>query len=174
MVGSVYKSHDKEYRYYICPNHKGGGCPTKNIRAVFLENFVIKQLLKYTFKRAMIPSYNELIKEANHTSSTVGLKKELNGVKRSIENLVSAIEKHPNDDLLERLEALNVRKNDLQTKISTVSTPPQLTGGNRMDVGKELSHAMKHSADPVIYDLIDTTVDKITVSNDGIEVELNI
>ena len=51
---------------------------------------------------------------------------------------------------------------------------PQITKDNLKDTRKAIYKALKSSPDPIIYDILDNIIDKITVSNDGVDIELKI
>ena len=174
MVGSSYKSHGKNYRYYVCPNHRKKGCPTKNLRASYIEHLICSVIVTKILTRMNYSSYNPLIKEFYGHTSKVGLKKELNGIKNRIYNLLKNIEICPTDEATERLRMLTLQKEAVLKKMNTKENVPEITPNNLKNLKKKLYNDLKHSLDPVIYEILYQIIEKITVSNDGVEIELTI
>ena len=174
MVGAAYKSHGISYRYYACPNHKLKTCNTKNLRADYLENMVSLNIAKYAIRAKNYQAYNQLFEEIAGAQSKVGIKKELSGVKKAIENLLKTIETHPTDEAAERLEVLSAKKANLQKQLAAATNAPSIKRENLVHIKQQLSKELRKSPDPLIYDIINSVVDKITVSNESVEVILNI
>ena len=173
MVGGAFKSHDKPYRYYVCPNHRGE-CKTKNIRASYLEKHLAMTIVKALLTKDNYPAYNKLMKDLTISKSINGLQKELRSVTRSIENLMRALEKCPTEALMERLQFLTVRQQDLQNRINTAKQAPVITATNLKKLRVQLAYELKDSVDPLIRGILSSIIDRITVSNDGVEIELTI
>ena len=173
MVGASYKSHGKNYRYYVCPNHKQG-CVTKNLRASYIEHLISKTIVNNTINKQNYKSYNPLLQEASGKKSNAGLNKELYSVDKAIDNILKVLETHPTEEVKERLDLLCEKKKTIQSKIKQAGMVPQITKDNLKDTRKAIYKALKSSPDPIIYDILDNIIDKITVSNDGVDIELKI
>lgn len=174
MVGASYKSHDKKYRYYVCPNHKQHGCITKNLRASYVEHLISAKIVNLVLNKGNYKHFNELLKEISGTRSNAGLKKELNGVSKAIDNILKVLETCPSEEATERLELLCTKKKELQHRLLSITNTPQITPNNYKDVKTDLYKELKKSPDPIIYDILYNIIEKITVSSDEVEIELNI
>ena len=174
MVGAANKSHDETYLYYTCPQHKQKNCKTKDLRASYLEHHLSAHIVNLILNKNNYASYNLLIQEVFSKHSNAGLKKELNGISKAIDNILKVLEIQPTDEAAERLALLSAKKAAVQKKMTAVNNTPQITPGNLKEVRKSFYHLLKESSDPVIYDILDKLIEKITVSNDGVEIELNI
>lgn len=125
MVGSSYKSHGKNYRYY----------------ALY---------------------------------STKSLNKELANTKKAIENILKVIETNPTEEADKRLTLLIDKKASIQAKIDAIDDTPKVTRKNLPKIRKALFKELMKSSDPTTYKILDLCIEKITVDNENVELELNI
>ena len=174
MVGSAYKSHGTKYTYYVCPNHKGNACKTKNLRASYLEHLLCGIITTNILTKKNYNEYNDLINTEHGRKSHIGLNKELSGVIKAINNILKVIETNPTEEAAERLSVLSKRKEEIQKRIESLNDIPKITEENYNDIRKAFYKELKTSSDPMIYDMIDRLVNEIIVSNDGVKIELNI
>lgn len=174
MVGSSYKSHGKNYRYYVCPNHKQKTCGTKNLRASYLERMLGYVMVKRLLNKYNYEAYNPLIAELYAIYSTKSLNKELKGTKKAIDNILKVIETNPTEEADTRLSQLIAKKASIQAKIDAIGDTPKVTRKNLPIIRKALYKELKKSSDPTTYKIIDLCIDKITVDNENVELELNI
>ena len=174
MVGSSYKSHDKNYRYYICPNHKQNECTTKNLRASYIEHVISMTIVNKILTKNNYDLYNDLLKRCFDTKADVALKKELSSVSKAINNILEVLETTPTVEVQERLETLSKKKESILCSLEEHHNVLQISRSKIKEVKKALYKELINSLDPVIYDIINNTVKKIIVSNDEIQIELNI
>jgi site-specific DNA recombinase len=174
MVGASYKSHGKNYRYYACPNHKEKVCTTKNIRAQYIEKIVCVYITKLLLTKENICKYNSLLQQISSSKSISGLNKELSGITTAINNILKTIEIHPTIEATERLFSLSNQKAEIEKKILAINETPKISESNFKMIRNEFAKTLKTSPDPTIYDILNYAIKKITVSNDDVEIELNI
>lgn len=174
MVGSSYKSHGKNYRYYACPNHKQKTCSTKNLRASYLERMLASVMVRRILNKYNFEEYNPLIAELYNLYSTKSLNKELKGTKKAIDNILKVIETTPTEEAQERLSLLIAKKASIQSKIDAIDNSPKVTRDNLSMVRKALYKELIKSSDPITYKMLDLFIDKITVNNETVELELTI
>ena len=119
-------------------------------------------------------NYNDILKNTTCDTSTTSLRKELAGTEKAIANILKLLENHPSDEASERFDSLVTKKREIQNKISAQSQIPQITTDNYKELRSKIAKELKISLSPVVYDILDKTIDRITVSNDGIDIKLNI
>lgn len=173
MVGASYKSHGKNYRYYTCPNHKEKICTTKNIRAQYVENLVCVYITKLLLTKENICKYNTLLQQISSTPIT-GLNKKISGLTTAINNILKTIELHPTIEAMEHLASLSTQKAEMEKKILAINELPKISKSNFKMIRNEFAKTLKTSPEPLIYDILNYAINKITVSNDDVEIELNI
>lgn len=69
---------------------------------------------------------------------------------------------------------LTLQKEAVLKKMNTKEKVPEITPNNLKNIKKKLYKDLKHSLDPVIYEILYQIIEKITVSNEGVEIELTI
>ena len=174
MVGASYKSHGKNYRYYACPNHKAKICATKNIRAQYIEKLVCMNITKIVLTKENICKYNALLQQISSSKPISGLNKELSGITTAINNILKTIEIYPTIEATERLASLSTKKAEIEKKILAINKTPKISESNFKMVRNEFAKTLKTSPEPLIYDILNYAINKITVNNDDVEIELNI
>ncbi len=124
MIGSSGTSKTgNRYYYYACGNNKRNhSCNKKRVRKEWIEEQIVRQTQKYCLSDAAIESITEnvlkLQKEAKKNSVLVSLEKELKSVKRSLGNIMAAIERGIfTDTTKDRLEELEEQKKLLEAAI---------------------------------------------------------
>lgn len=106
-----------------CRQHKYD-CNNKEIRKEYIEEFVLSELEKHILNEQAIPiiaqKVNQYITEktSNERTSVEGLKSELKEVEKQIGNGLTAIlEGYSKDILKTKLSELELRKNEIESKI---------------------------------------------------------
>ena len=146
----------------------------KNIRADYIEKFICINIVKNIINKKNYLSYNDILKNNTSEASNASLRKELAGTEKAIANILKLLENHPSDEASKRFDSLVTKKREIQNKISAQSQIPQITTDNYKELRSKIAKELKISLSPVVYDILDKTIDRITVSNDGINIELNI
>lgn len=173
MVGLTNVSHGKRRFYYACPGHRSNGCPTKNIRANRVEQFVAAALADNAFTGIDL---DELSDEINTSDSSVKeLKRQQRQVEDKIKNVVKSLTKYRSDDLLKQLKVLNTERDALAAKIKTAQQEEvQLTQANLLETKKKLKRHLRKSTDPEVKQYIKENVEEITVDNIGLNLKLRV
>ena len=178
LIGSTRTSHGNLYRYYNCPNHKKNRankdvprCPTKELRADYLEEYIGKTIVIHILNRKLFPEYNELLKSPTD-HQTIG---KLRGTQKAIENILKAIEKSGGDDLLlERLSALKEEKKALE---SSLHQPDLTLPADDIEIKKfktKFVHFLTDTDTLEIREFLKTVIVSITLDNDGVDVKLEV
>ncbi len=172
MVGTKQMSHGKKYRVYRCPNHKNGGCPTKDIPADNLEKFVAICTAKAVLKKDDIENINAV---CEYGSSARTIRSKLRGNSNAIASLMTALEKCYSDALVDRLARLEVEKKSLEKQLEQAEKPSfVMTEENLRDIRKKMANYLKNSHDPEAGLLLKAAINEIKVNNDGAEIKLNV
>lgn len=158
----------KDGRYVVTVMFKG------QRQTIYLERLICSVIVNKILNKKNYNVYNPLIKQIYGRASCVGLKKDLNNLSKKIHNLLKIIETCPTDEATERLFLLTTQKNDIQKKIDSKKSSPEINKDNLKELKKELYKELRKSSDPVIYDILDNTIEKITVSNDCVDIDLKV
>ena len=159
------------WRYYKC--YKRKKCESKSIRKDVLENLVVDSLLKLLDTEENISTLTDTIAEVHRKklqsdTSLQALEKELNKIKKSLANLLTAIEAGIlTDTTKERLQELEHEKAVIEARIliEKEKIKEQLT---QADIRKYLSKAVSQNRKR----LVELLIRQITVFNDKIELLL--
>ena len=159
------------WRYYKC--YKRKKCESKSIRKDVLENLVVDSLLKLLDTEENISTLADTIAEVHckklqSDTSLQALEKELNKIKKSLANLLTAIEAGIlTDTTKERLQELEHEKTVIEARIliEKEKIKEQLT---QTDIRKYLSKAVSQNSKR----LVELLIRQITVFNDKIELLL--
>lgn len=174
MVGKVTRSHGKEYTTYSCPNHKGGLCPTKDIPAQQLDQYVSCLLAKKIITAEALPQLIQLATSESATNAKI-VKRRLDGVKKSIANIVKAIEADFSPALSERLRELEDEKKQLDAQISaTVAENPTINTESNKLLRKAVVAYLQRPDTPEARVIFKEYVYEILISNEEIVVTLNV
>ena len=172
MVGTKVSSHGKKYRVYRCPNHKGGGCPTKDIPADNLEKFVAICTAKAVLKKEDIENMNAV---CEYGSSARTIRSKLRGNSTSTASLMKALENCYSEAIVDRLARLEVERKSLEKQLELAEKPSfVMTEDNLKGVRKKMAHYLKDSMDPEAGLLLKAAINEIIVDNDGAEIKLNV
>lgn len=173
MAGKVTTSHGKKYTMYACPKHKGGQCPTKDIRADEVESYVSNTIVESLVTKSNIPRLNRLVKSSSAT--TRQLQSELRNVEKKIYNIADSLENRSSRELSERLEKYEREKDRLTAQLSEANTDaPYITDENLAQVKKQLSEIIRDSDAPEVREMLKTYIQEIRVSNDNVNMTLQI
>lgn len=178
LIGSTRNSHGNTYRYYNCPNHKRDRankdkipCPTKEIRADYLEDYIAKNITIHILNRKLFPEYDRLLKMPTDHKA-IG---KLRGINKAIENILKAIEKSGGDDLLlERLSALKEEKKELENELNQgdLSMPTDDMEIKRFKT--KFAKFLINSDVPEVRDFLKMVIVSITLDNDAVDVRLEV
>jgi hypothetical protein len=124
MVGvSGTSKTGKIHNYYTCKSvWKKRGCKKKNVKKDYIENFILdkarEQLTDENIK-LIAEAVSEISKAENNTPVLADLKKKLKDNATAIENLLTALERGENLDLIsERLTKKKLEKNELEKSLA--------------------------------------------------------
>ena len=115
-----------------------------------------------------------MLQQISSSKSISGLNKELSGITTAINNVLKTIEIHPTIEATERLVSLSNQKAEIEKKILAINETPKISKSNFKMIRNEFAKTLKTSPEPLIYDILNHAINKITVSNDDVEIELNI
>lgn len=175
MVGKVTTSHGKKYTTYACPNHKGGGCPTKDIPAKGLEEYTAIAIVSSLRMGANLPYLNQCLKSGGGNAEAQQLRNRITGIEKRISNIVRNLENGGSEALTSRLQELEQEKAALTSQLKTASTPiPDITEKDLRRIKNKLANSLISSNDPDVKQLLMAYIKEITVSNDGVNVTLQI
>lgn len=172
LVGTTRASHGIPYTYYYCPNHKNKTCETKEIRADYLDKFVVSAVVRDIKYR------KDLINIFNHTDSKdriKTLKNKINGLETSSKNILKTLRTSSTPELLEELNTIKQEKDNLQLELDNLMQPQEmLLEEDRTDLCKKIGKILLKSETYEGKKYLSAVIDKIVVSNDDIELTLNI
>ena len=172
MVGVKQRSHNKDYKVYRCPNHKGGACKTKDIPADNLEKFVAAHTAKAVLKTEDLANINAI---CEYGSSARTIRSKLKGNSTAIASLTMALESCYSDTLVDRLARLESEKKKLEKQLEQAEKPVfVMNEDNVRTVRKKLASYLKNSPDPEAGLLLKAAIDKIEVDNDGVEIKFKV
>lgn len=172
LIGTVRKSHGIEYKYYQCPNHRKHTCSVKDIRADYLDKFVINALVND------IKSREDLISVFNDSDEKDRIKRlrdKIKGLEKSSRNVLNAIRRESDQDLTDELKRIAEEKRIAKAELdSLMQDQQQATEDDRRDICKHIAKMMMYSESFEVKKYLMFVLDSIVVSNDDIELSLNI
>ena len=175
MVGKVTTSHGKKYTTYACPHHKGGGCPTKDIQAKQLEWYISNIVERELLRKACLPQLNQCLESGGNNAKAEQLRNRLTSIEKKIDNIVRNLENGYSKTLTDRLHLLEEEKVSLTNQIQTTSQEaPTITPKNLKKTRRRLVKHLCTSDDPDVKELLRAYITEITVSNEGVTVDLHI
>lgn len=169
-TGLTKTNHGKIKKYYACPNHKYNGCPSKDIRADYIEKFVSAVISINTIKSSTYIALNKSIKKICGNDITIN---KIRGKEKAINNVMNAIQLSPSSLLAERLDVLEREKAELEAKLSknTVTIAGDKAGIKEMR--RSFARVLRESGDTEIRDLIKMIVQEIVIEEDRVDVVLS-
>lgn len=178
LIGEIRKSHGIPYKYYYCPNHHKADtltnkkCPTLDIRADYLDNFVVKAVVQDIYSR------NDLIAIFNDTDEKGRIKvmkDKLRGLEKSTRNILQSLRQSSNEELRQELLNIGEEKELLRQEIEALSAQQTLmTSNNRKKICKKLKQMMLTSDSFEVKRYLSEVIESIKVSNTDIQLILNI
>lgn len=175
MVGKVTATHGKKYRVYSCPNHKGGVCPTKDIRAKELEQYTAAVIVKNLLTKDCMPALNRCLKSSGGNAETYQLRNRLTGMEKRINNIVKGLEDGYSNALTVKLHQLEQEKLSLTKRLRDMTgNVPVVDKKNLLRIKNKLVNRLVTSDEPEVKEVLLKYVDKILVSNDNVKVVLQL
>jgi len=173
MTGKVTTSHGKKYLTYACPKHKGGGCPTKDIPAKNLEQYTAITIIKNLRMTANLPQLNQCLKTGGDNAEAQQLRNRIKGTEKKINNIARSLENGYSEVLTNRLYLLEQEKATLTDQLQRTSKAiPDITEKDLKPIKKKLANHLMTSNDPDVKQLLMACIKEITVSNDSVNVTL--
>ena len=169
----------KKYHYYRCVGHRENLCNKKAIWKEFIEKRIVEDTKMYCLSDPMIKVIVDAAielqeKERNNDETLAAYQNELNSVKKSIRNIVDAIEQGViTPSMKERLMDLEARKADLEYAIEDeMIEKPALT---RDQLTYWLERFRDGDPDDPEYraTFLDVFVSAVYIYNDGYRVACN-
>ena len=178
MVGESGTSRSKDtYRYYKCLSAKRKrGCDKKAVKKDWIENIVINQILKYIWDDKLIEDIiNMVMKFQNEDNTTLPLlNKQLAETKKSITNLLTAIEQGIfTPSTKDRLEELENRKAELEVEIAKENIKQPTFDREMLTFWFHRFRKMDVSKPENQRRLVDSFVNSIVLHDDRIEFYFN-
>ena len=172
MIGTSYVSHGKTYTTYACPKHKGGDCPTKDIRTQYVDELVGRMLMCDLRDRKDLDKVSRQMKRNDQCKKLAEKKR---GVQKAIANVKKGIEREYSEVLIKRLSQLENELNSLNRAIAANQTDAVgISKENRTEVCKQFGRYLCKVDDPDAKTYLAKMVKEILVSNEEVSVKLNI
>ena len=172
LVGTARRSHGIEYIYYNCPNHKRHTCSVKEIRADYLNDFVVKAIVKDIYSRDDLA---DIFNSADEENRIKRLNDKLRGLEKSTRNILMALRDNYSSDLSKELKSISEEKEAINLEISKLTKKQLLmTDENRKKICYKISKMMLSSESIEVKQYLAHAIDSIVVSNDNVELTLNI
>lgn len=172
LIGTRRKSHDILYSYYYCPNHKRHSCSVKEIRADYLDKFVINAVVNDISRR------EDLIEVFNNTDEKDRikvLKTKLDGLNKASRNILKSLRYSADKELTGELRHISEEKEIVQAELDTLNKSQQtITEQDRKSICKKIAKMMLTSESFEVKKYLSVVIDSIIVSNENIELSLNI
>ena len=178
MIGSIVSSHGNRYKYYYCPNHKKKlpTCSNVGIQATFLDEFVIRVIVKDIYKRDDLISLYNTSEEKDKVHI---LKNQIAGLEKTSKNLVKELVKKENKESLVELRAelndVNIRKKALKEELEYIKASlVTLTESDRKNLCKKIKKLMITGDSLEVRKYLKETISEILVSDTDVKITLNI
>ena len=172
LIGTVRKSHGTSYSYYYCPNHKRHTCSIKEIRADYLDKFVINAVVNDISKREDLI---EIFNTSDHKDRIKVLKARLDGLEKSSRNILKSLRHSSDKELTEELKRISEEKNAVKLELDSLRNNKQIiTEDDRKDICKKLAKMILTDESYEVKKYLSEVIDRIEVSNENIELSLNI
>ena len=170
MQGRTAKARNGEkYTVYACPNHHGAErtCPTKDIRADYLDWFVLFSLITYRFQEDDLP---QLSKQVSCGDEISRLKKRRGELKRAIEADIALWERCPSDEIWERYNRNNDALNEVNSRLERFQSGEAIISmDNINDVANQMEEYLKTSDDLLVREYLSKHIATIRYGNDSVE-----
>jgi len=178
-------TYKPNYSSYRCScRHNKNQCDNKEVRKEYIEEYVLSELERNILNDKAIPilvkKVNEHLKEKveNDRTEMADVEQELAGVKKQIDNIVTAITNgFGQDEFKVKMEELEGRKVQLESKLREHECKNQAASITEEQV-KQLFSMFKEFVTtrnlPECKKFISDYVKKVIVYNDHVEVEFNV
>ena len=172
LVGTARKSHGIEYTYYYCPNKKRHQCTTKEIRADYLDYFVVNSLMAYVYKHIdIIDIYNNL----DERKRIRELKNKLLGLNKAKKNILNSIRKSYDSDLVAELQNVKKETQVFQDELDMLTKDQiMLSNADKKKLCQKIRKMILNTDSFEVKKYLNYMIDEIVVSNDNIDIQLNI
>lgn len=173
MIGATKSSRGHKYTVYYCPTHKAdiSRCPTKDIPAKNLDKLVVASVVRNILLPADIPNLTSSLTAIGSEAKT--LRRKLRGNQSSLNNLRMALERQYTDTVIDRIKQLEVERKNLNARLAACNTPrPDISTENLPKLQGKLYAHLLQKEDPNGYQLLKTVIERISVSNDSVEITL--
>lgn len=172
LIGTARKSHGKEYLYYYCPNHKRHICSVKEVRADYLDRFVINAVVNdIKSRKDLINIFNE----SDDNGRIKVLRDKLKGLDKSSKNILMSLRCDFNRELTEELKRISAEREVVKTELNRlIQEQQQITENDRRDICRKIANMMMYSERFEVKKYLSVVIDRIVVSNEDITLSLNI
>lgn len=172
MVGTARKSHGKTYTTYSCPKRKSKECDTKEIRAEYVDKFVVRQIYLDLLHR---DDHDAITRQMKCSGDIRRLQDKKRGVERAIAGVMKAMETSCSETLVKRLDQLEEERASLDSAIARIKLDNiGLTDENKKSLCRKFAHYLLESDDPEAKKYLVETVKEIQITNTEIAVEMKI
>lgn len=171
MCGTVVKSHGISYIKYYCPNHKGGHCPTKPIRADRLNKYVAKVVVGEMLRKMSAAELNKLIFTRSYKTGITGKKQRL---ENKIELLATSLAYRSSKKVINDLANYEEELQALEEKIASGELVVEIEDKTLKNTKRETMNYIAATETGDIRLLLNDVLQEVLVDNDDIEVTLKI
>lgn len=172
LVGTARRSHGIEYIYYSCPNHKRHTCSVKEIRADYLNEFVVRAVVKDIYNREDLA---DIFNSIDDKDKIVRLRDKLRGLDKATKNILTAMRRDLNNELQDELKQISEEKANIKLELDRLTKKQLLmTDENRKKICYKIAKMMLSSESLEVKQYLAHAIDSIVVSNDNVELTLNI
>lgn len=183
LIGTISSSHGKKYKYYYCPNHRkkhisddSEKCPCVGISAEHIEPFVIRSVVSDIFNRDdLINIYND----SDEKNQIKTLTSQLKGLEKTTKSLLKTSTVMMNTpaykDTCEQLRETAQQKKNIQVEIEKLVAAQKTIGEkDRRKLCNDIIKMLETTNALEAKKYLKSVISSILVSNDNIEVTLNI
>jgi hypothetical protein len=172
LVGNIQRSHGKKYMQYVCPNRRGGTCSIKGVRADHLNKFVVNAVIKDIYDRDDLA---DIFNSIDDKEEITKLKNKLLGLEKASKNILQALRQCASSELTDELKQISEEKQMIKNEIDKLSEEQiKMTAKNRKEICKHIAKTMINSESLEVKQYLAYVIDSILVSNNDIELSLNI
>lgn len=172
LTGTVRRSHGNEYKYYGCPNHKRHICSVKEIRADYIDRFVVNSIVNDISRRK---DFVEIFNESDNRERIRALKSKLKGLETSSRNILTSLRKSSSRELIEELKRISEEQKITKEEMETLTASQyKIDEEDRKRICKQIAQKMMTAESFEVKQYLSAVIDRILVSNEGIELTLNI
>ena len=171
LVGNPRSTHGRKYLTYSCPNHRKDKCTTKDIPVTDIDNFVLNQLEEDLSNRT---DWDKIELDVQDNQSIATLKQRKRGIEKAIDNLTSAIEKVPSEQLFQKLQARLDEQRAVEQQIEECMSNGDSFLSDKQIIAQKVIDYLRESNDPEAKKYLQQTIHSIKIDNEVVEVVMNI